>query len=336
MQYRKLGMSGIEASVVGMGTWVTGGGAIWGEDPDDSESIRAIHTAIDNGVNLIDTAPAYGFGRSEEVIGKAVKDRRDKAVIATKCGLWWDDDRGSWFMFYEGKDVYRSIRPDTIRIEIDRSLKRLQTDYIDLYQTHWPAMEPDRTPIADTMECLMDLKKQGKIRAIGCSNVSLEELKENCEQGDLSSDQLRYSMICRDPEKDILPFCEKNNIATLTYMSLEQGLLTGKIGMDRDFGEDEFRSNPDWNPWFAKSNRARILDLLKGWNDLKDKYNCSLAQLVIAWTAVQPGVTHVLSGARKPRQIEENAAASEMKIEDADLKRIRDDVEALGEPAPVE
>jgi methylglyoxal reductase len=332
MQYKKLGKSGIEASVVGLGTWVTGGGVVWGADPNDAESIRAIHASIDLGINLIDTAPAYGFGRSEEVLGKAVAGRRDKVVLATKCGLWWDDARGSFFTEFDGKSLYRSLRPDTIRIEVENSLRRLGTDRIDLYQTHWPSMDPDKTPIADTMACLMKLKEQGKIRAIGVSNVSMEELAENAKSGDLSSDQFRYSILHRAPEKDILPWCAKHGVATLTYMSLEQGLLTGKVGMDRVFDKGEWRSNETWNPWFKLENRPRILNMLEGWKDLTAKQGCTVAQLVIAWTLAQPGVTHVLCGARTMAQAVDNAKAGSLNVPQADLDRMRRDVEGLGEP----
>ena len=333
MKYQTLGNTGLEASVIGLGTWVTGGGSVWGTDPNDTESIKAIHVSLDNGVNLIDTAPAYGFGRSEEVIGKALEGRRDKAVIATKCGLWWQDDRGSFFVDnFDGKTLYRSLRPDTIRIEIEDSLRRLKTDYIDLYQTHWPAIEPDKTPIAETMACLNSLKDQGKIRAIGVSNVSVEQLQAYQQHATIASNQFRYSMLFRAPEEDMLPYCKAHDIATLTYMSLEQGLLTGKVGMDREFGQGEWRSNEDWNPWFKKINRPRILDMLSSWSDLTDKYRCSLAQLVIAWTAVQPGVTHVLCGARTADQALANAQASEIVLEAEDAKRMRNAVEALKEP----
>jgi methylglyoxal reductase len=333
MNYKPLGNSGISASVVGLGAWVLGGGQIWGQDTDDAESIQTIQKAIDLGINLIDTAPAYGFGRSELVIGKAIKGRRDKVVIATKGGLWWEDTRGSLFAVFDGKRVHRSLRPDTLRIEVENSLKRLGVDCIDLYQTHWPSAPPDFTPIADTMAALLACKDQGKIRALGVSNVSVAELQENIRCGQVVSDQFRYSMLNRNAEKDILPFCAQNNVATLTYMSLEQGLLTGKIGMDRVFKTGEFRANESWNPWLLPVNRRRVLDLLARWKELMDKYSCTLAQLVIAWTAAQSGVTHVLAGGRNIGQVTENAKAGELTLAPADIKRIREDVIALGEPA---
>ncbi len=300
---------------------------------DDQESINAIHAALDRGVNFIDTAPAYGWGHSEEVVAKAIQGRRDKLVLATKCGIWWEDARGSFHYHLDGKDTYNSQRPDTIAIEVENSLRRLNTDCIDLYQMHWPSKEPDYTPVEDTMACLMKLRDEGKIRAIGVSNLTLDQLKEHCEKGDVVSDQFRYSMLWRDAEADILPYCAKHNLATLTYMSLEQGLLTGKVGMDREFAEGEFRSNQDWNPWFKLENRKQVLDMLAGWADLTEKYTCTLAQLVIAWTAAQPGVTHVLCGTRTVAQGEQNAAAGELELEAADIARIRDDALALGDPA---
>ena len=333
MKQRPLGQSGLSASIVGLGAWVLGGGALWGADTDDSESIRTIQAALDLGINLIDTAPAYGWGRSERVVGQALKGRRGQAILATKCGLWWDDTRGSFFAELAGKKMHRSLRPDTLAIEIENSLRRLQVDCIDLYQTHWPSMPPDATPIADTMAVLLKLKQEGKIRAIGVSNVSLDELKENVRCGGVVSDQFRYSMLHREAEQDILPHCAANNLATLTYMSLEQGLLTGKIGMDRVFQPGEFRNNTHWNDWLIPVNRRRVLDLLAGWKDLTDQYACTMAQLVLAWTAAQPGVTHVLAGGRNPAQIAENARASELTLSPADLARMRKDVIDLGQPA---
>lgn len=323
----------MNGSVVALGAWVLGGGQPWGADPDDRESVRVVQAALDLGINLIDTAPAYGWGRSERVVGQALRGRREQAIVATKCGLWTDDNRGSFFAELDGRRMHRSLRPDTIQIEIERSLANLGIDCIDLYQTHWPSVPPDQTPIADTMACLLKLRDQGKIRAIGVCNVGVAELEEHLSCGTIVSDQFRYSMLCRQPEADILPTCEANGLATLTYMSLEQGLLTGKVGMEREFDPNEFRSNEAWNPWFNLANRRRVLDLLAGWKDLTEKYASTLAQLTLAWTAAQKGVTHVLAGARTEAQLRENAKAGELTIDPADLDRMRRDVVRLGEPA---
>lgn len=335
MKYKPLGNSNLNASIIGLGTWVTGGGAVWGNDPDDRESVRAIHAAMDHGINLIDTTPAYGWGRSEEVVGKAIAGRRDKVIVATKCGLWTDDERGSFFIEMDGKVMRRSLRPDTIEIEIERSLQRLGIDCIDLYQTHWPSVPPDFTPVADTMACLMKLREQGKIREIGVCNVSVPELESYLAAGKIVSDQFRYSMLARQPEQDVLPFCANKGLATLTYMSLEHGLLTGKIGMDRVFAEKEFRSNADWNPWFMGQNRQRVLDLLSGWAPLARQSHCTMAQLVLAWTLAQPGVTHTLVGCRTEAHAHENARAGTLTLSDESLAKLNADLAKMGSPSRV-
>ena len=328
MRYRPLGTSGIDASVIGLGTAAIRAGAAAAD-----EFARAIRAAIDHGVTLIDTAPSYGWGHSEEVVGKAIEGRRDQVVIATKCGVWWEDERGSYNGIKDGKANRVSLRPDTIAIEVENSLRRLGVDTIDLLQCHKPAIPPEETPIHETMGCLMDLKHQGKIRAIGVSNVSLQQLDAYREAGDLASDQFRYSMISRDREADILPYCAEHNIATLTYWSLEQGLLTGKVGLDRVFREDDFRNNAgEWLPWFKLENRQRLLDMFAGWSDLTDKYDCTIAQLTIAWTAAQHGATHVLCGIRTVEQGIQNAGAGALELEANEIQRLRDDLIALGDP----
>lgn len=329
MQFRPLGKSGINASIVALGTWVTGGGTVWSQDTDDAESIRTIQAALDAGINFIDTAPAYGFGRSEEVIGKAIKGRRDKVVVATKCGLLFNGEPGVDHFFLDGHMLRRNLHPESIRKELEGSLRRLGTDHVDLYQTHWPSIEPDKTPIADQMACLMQLKDQGKIRAIGVCNVSLEELRENAARGDVASCQMRYSLLWRDIEKDVLPYCQRQNIAVLAYQPLEQGLLTGKVTMDRKFNKDDIRSHEGWNPWFKPENRQRVLELLDGWKSLAAQYKCTPVQLVIAATAMQPGITHVLCGARRPEQASENAAAGSLVLEPQDFRRMQDESKAV-------
>ena len=332
MRQKPLGTSGIEASVVGLGTAAIGGGGA-SAALDYGDYVKAIQAAIDRGVTLIDTAPSYGWGHSEEVVGEAIKGRRDRVVVATKCGVWWEDERGSYNGVKDGKVNYVSLRPDTITIEVENSLRRLGVDTIDLLQCHKPAMPPEDTPIPETMGCLMDLMAQGKIRAIGVSNVSLEQLKAYREAGDLASDQFRYSMILRDREADILPYCAENNIATLAYWSLEQGLLTGKVGLDRVFRDGDFRNTADaWLPWFKRENRQRLLDMFAGWADLTEKYDSTIAQLTIAWTASQPGATHVLCGIRSVEQGIENAGAGALELDANEVQRMRDDLVALGDP----
>jgi aryl-alcohol dehydrogenase-like predicted oxidoreductase len=180
----------------------------------------------------------------------------------------------------------------------------------------------------------MDLKDQGKIRAIGVSNVSLDQLEQHDKAGDLSSDQFRYSMLTRESEEDILPYCADHNIATLTYMSLEAGLLTGKAGLDRIYAENDWRRNAGKSglPWFTMENRQRLQDMFTGWAELTEKHDCSIGQLTIAWTAAQPGSTHVLCGARTVEQVIENADAASIELVAEEVQRIRSDVINLGDP----
>lgn len=325
MQMRPLGASGIEASVVGIGTWVMGGW-MWG-GADEGESIGALHAAIDSGINLIDTAPIYGFGHSESVVGKAIVDRRDKVVLATKCGMVINAPGG--------RSVGRSTaagpseaghleikiwnNPESIRQEVELSLKRLQTDYIDLYQTHW---QEEETPIEDTMGVLMELKEEGKIRAIGVCNASPEVMDRYAAVGQLDSDQEQYSMIHRKMEgdgesADQLGYCDGKGMAVLGYSSLVLGLLTGKVGPDRVFGESDLRSK---QKRFRRANRQKVAGLLGRFEPVAEKHGCTMAQLVIAWTVSQRGLTHALVGARTAEQAMENAAAGGIGLDAGDLE----------------
>lgn len=325
---RTIGNTDIKTSVIGLGTWAIGGGLWWGAT-DDAESIRTIHAAIDAGITLIDTAPLYGFGRSEIITGKAIKGRRDKLIVSTKCGLWWNDARGSLFFELEGKKVNRSLRPDTLRLEIEQSLKRLGIDCIDIYHTHWQAMPPENTPVAETMECLLKLKAEGKIRSIAVSNADCAQMDKYRRAGSICANQPRYSILDRAIETDLVPYCLKHAIGILVYSPLEQGLLAGKIGADKIFAESEYRNKI---AWFRPENRRRVLDMLAGWKKLAKDYDCTMAQLVLAWTISQPGITAALCGARHPAQIRETAKAGEISLSDADMQRMRKDAEALGTP----
>ena len=320
MKYRSLGKSGIEASVVGLGAWAVGGW-MWG-GADEAESIRAIHAGIDAGVNLIDTAPVYGFGLSEEVVGKAIRDRRDKVVLATKCGLAWHEERGEFFFASDEKHpadegqikVYRCLAPDTIRREVEWSLKRLGTDRIDLLQTHW---QDSTTPVADTMHTLMELKKEGKIRAIGCSNATREQMEEYRAAGQLDVDQELFSMLDRKHERENLPYCAKHKIAFFAYSPLAQGLLTGKIGPDRTFQDGDQRRE---KPRFSAENRLKIQRLLDLFRPIAAGHGISVGQLAVAWTVSQKGCTHALVGARTARQAIENAKAGAVELTTEDLQ----------------
>lgn len=324
MRTRPLGQSGIEASVVGLGAWAIGGW-MWG-GADDRQSIAAIHRAIDLGMNLIDTAPMYGYGRSEEVIGRAIKDRRDKVVLATKCGLIKDREEGQFFFYADDYNItpgpgpykiYRCLRPESIRQEIEESLRRLQTDYIDLYQTHWPDAT---TPVEDTMACLLKLKEEGKIRAIGTSNITVDLLERYRQLGPVDSTQEKFSMLDQEIiQSGLVDYCRQNNIAILAYSPLAQGLLTGKVSPDREFPEGDQRRS---KPRFSKENRVKIQAMLAELKPFADKYGISLSQLVIAWTIAQPGITHALCGARTPEQVEENARAGDVALNPADVEAI--------------
>ncbi len=322
MRMRKLGGSDIEASVVALGTWAFGGW-MWG-GTDKKASINALHAALDAGINFIDTAPVYGFGLSEEIVGAALEGRRDDAVLATKCGMVANTREGR-FKFNSTAagysenghiGIYINLSPGSIRTEVEGSLRRLNTDYIDLYQTHW---QEDTTPVAETMATLLDLKKEGKIRAIGASNATSAQMQDYLRSGSLDSDQERYSMLERGIEEDQLPFCEKNNISVLAYSPLDNGLLTGKIGPEREFGEGDIRKD---NPRFGPDNLRGVAAMIEAFAPVIEAHGITPAQLAVAWTLHRPGLTHALCGARNPAQAIENAGAGDVVLDDNELALI--------------
>lgn len=314
MLTREIGASGIAASAIGLGTWAIGGW-MWG-GTDEDRSIAAIQASVDAGVSLIDTAPAYGQGVAEEIVGKALKGRRDKVVLATKCGLVWHTQKGNHFFDYDGKPVHRYLGKDEIIYEVEQSLTRLGTDYIDHYITHW---QDPTTPITETMEALEALKQQGKIRSIGASNTSIDDVKAYVAAGQLDAIQEEYSMVKRDIEDGLIPICRGNGVSVLSYSSLALGLLTGKIGPDRVFEGDDQRKD---NPRFSLANRRKVADLMEKITPIADAHNATLAQTVIAWTLQQPGITFSLCGARDAGQAVENAKAGHLRLTPEDIKEI--------------
>lgn len=317
MQTRELGRSGIQASVVAFGAWAIGGWK-WG-GTDANAAIKAIQVGIDNGINFIDTAAVYGFGLSEELVGKAIEPyARDSVIVATKCGLRWDIESPTLHAESDGKRIYRTLEPDSIVWEVEQSLSRLNTDYIDLYQTHWPN---DHAPAEAVLETLSTLKQQGKIRAIGFCNAPIEHIQYGAESQLLDVDQERYSLLDRQREEDNLPLCHKENIAFLAYSPMAQGLLTDNLGKPRTFNAGDLRID---NPRFSEENISAIVKIMAPVKDLAAQRKVSLEQLVLAWTLRQPGLTHVLAGARTPEQASSNAVAGSLQLDTQELKLISD------------
>jgi len=325
MEYQKLGTSELQVSTVGLGCWAIGGW--WWGGTDVQQSIAAIHKALDLGMTFIDTAPAYGWGLAEEIVGKALDGRRDEAIVATKCGLTWDRECGEFFFESEGKRVFKCLRKDSILREVEQSLRRLRTDYIDLYQCHWP--DPS-TPLEETMDALTRLVREGKIRAIGVSNFTVPMHEECLRYGPLHSSQPRYNLMDRRIEKDLLPFCRAHDVGVVVYSPLEQGILTGKVTLNRRFQPGDYRST---QPWFQEKNLQRVVHKLdKAPRLVSEKYGKSLTQMAIAWVLQQEGITSAIVGARNPEQVVENAGGAGWQMSTEDAEQVEAVMLQLGEP----
>ena len=328
MEARQLGKSVVAVPPVIFGAWAVGGW-FWG-GTDDGLALDAIRASLDEGVTCIDTAPAYGFGHSEEIVGKAIRGRRHEVVVATKCGLRWDSTDGDFFFedTFNGRQyrIHRNLRKASIVEECERSLRRLGIETIDLYQCHWP---DKTTPLDETMGALVGLQRQGKIRAIGVSNFTVDMIRQCQLHGIVASDQPEYSLLKRDIEGDVLPFCRAQGVGVIAYKPILQGLLSGKVTMDRSFPEGDYRVR---NPWFSPANRARVLAALDSLKPLAAAHSATLSQLVINWTAGEPGVTAAIVGARNPAQARENAAAVRFRLKDDERALVRGTFEKLGTP----
>ncbi|WP_421764148.1 aldo/keto reductase [Ekhidna sp.] len=323
MKKVQLGKSDIHISQIVFGAWAIGGQA-WGGN-DDKDAIEAIKKSHDLGITSIDTAPVYGFGHSESLVGKAIKEiGRDKLEILTKFGFNWKTEKGEYqFPTSDGGKTYAYAGRDGIMQEVEDSLKRLGTDYIDLYQIHRPDAT---TPIEETMEVLKELQQQGKVRAIGMSNHTVEMMNRAGEVIDLASTQSPYSMVYRKIEKDIVPFCVEEKVGILAYSPLQRGLLTGKITSDYEFNGDDHRAD---NKFFKEPNRSRTNEFLKKIKPIAEKRDVTLAQLVINWTVQRPGISAALVGARNEKQASENAKSLSFQLTDEELGKINSALEQV-------
>ena len=308
MEYTKLTGLQSDVSRIGLGTWAIGGMG-WG-GADDQEALRTIRSALAQGINLIDTAPVYGFGRSEELVGRAVAQygNREKVIIATKVGLEW-----------RGGEIFRNCTRARIMSEIDDSLRRLQSDYIDIYQVHWP--DP-LVPMEETATAMQQLHQQGKIRAIGVSNYSPEQMNAFQRAAPLHTAQPPYNLFERDVEKDVLPYCGAHGLSTLTYGALCRGLLSGRMKPDTEFPGDDIR-NVD--PKFRPPRYAQYLEAVETLDHFaRENYGKRVLELAVRWTLDQPSVTAALWGARYPHQLAPLGEISGWKLNGAALATIYD------------
>lgn len=313
MRYTMLGKTELKVSQATIGTWAIGG-AGWG-DVNKKESMEAIETIIERGVNLIDTAPFYGLGESEKIVGEVIRDKRDDIVLLTKAGTGWDE-KGVPFK----RSDYKSILKDC-----EESLQRLKTDYIDLYLIHWP---DEVTPIEEMMDAMNKLKQDGKIRFIGASNFSKEEVLESEKYVSFDVLQHPYSMVAQD-FRELLTWAHKNNIGTMSYGSLGAGILTGSIREMPKFSEDDMRLN--FYDYFKEPKFSKVMQLVKRLDVYAEKYNVPVSQVTINWNTQSGFLDTILMGVRNKKEAEENCAAFEWKLEQEDVESITKDIqETLG------
>jgi aryl-alcohol dehydrogenase-like predicted oxidoreductase len=313
MQFRRLGRDGPEVSVVGVGAWAIGGPWQFGWGPqDDDESIAALHRAFDSGVNWVDTAAVYGLGHSEEVVGQVVRELGDGVLVFTKCGR-------PWYGRKNDEPTY-DLRPETIRFELEQSLKRFGTDHVDLYQFHWPDRETG-TPVEDSWATMAELVAEGKVRWAGVSNFDVE-LLERCERvRHVDSLQPPFSLIDRRAAADVLPWCAANGTGVICYSPLQSGLLTGSFDPDRvrDLPEDDWRrSNANFRSPALEAN----LELARRLEPVAERHGVPVAGVAIAWVLANPGVTGAIVGARRPTQVDGWLPAGNLRLTSDDLAEI--------------
>lgn len=327
MEYRKLAHTDLSLSVITFGSWAAGGW-MWGK-ADHNAAVEAIKASYELGVTSIDTAPIYGQGESEKVVGEAIKGiPRDKVQILTKYGMRWDLAKGDYAFKSknnQGKDIdiYKYAGKESVIRECEDSLRRLGTDYIDLYQIHWP---DSTTPLSETFEAVEKLIQQGKVRYAGVCNYDAALMEDAGKVIDLVSDQIPYSMVNRGTDRETIPYCMRNEKAVIVYSPLERGLLTGKMKPGYAFAEGDHRKN---NPFFTDDSIERTNAFLDKLKPLADEKGATLAQLVIRWTVNHPGVTIALVGARNPAQAMQNAKAADIVLSPDEMEFINQQIELM-------
>lgn len=313
MEYRKFGNTDLQTSVLGFGLWPIGGVQTHGYGSvDDTEAIAAIRRAMDVGVTLFDTAPAYGNGRGEQILAEALGAHRHQAVIVSKCGVPWSEEKRTWVRNSSYEEIVSSA---------ENSLRALQTDYIDLLLIHWP--DPD-TPFDVPMRAFADLLDAGKVRYVGVSNFSSEQIEECLKHGSLAAQQIGYNLFDRRMEPTMLPFCREKGIGVMAYGSLAHGLLTGAFSADTKFSESDWRArgNLFGLPLLVPGNFEKNLAVVERLKGMAQRAGKSVAQLAVAWVVQNPAITVALTGARRPAEIEENAQAVEWKLTEAEVAEI--------------
>ncbi len=322
MELKPLGNSDLEITPVGLGAWAMGGDGVFGWGPqEDKESIAAIHRSVEQGINWIDTAPIYGMGHSEEIVARALKemDSSQRPLVFTKCSIVWDDE----------KNPIHSLKADSVRQEIEDSLRRLDADVLDLVQVHrpsWPIGAPD-PDLEEGWTALAEQKEAGKIRHIAVSNFDVGQMERAQAIAPITSLQPPYSMLMRQIEDDILPFCLENNIGVLPYSTMQNGLLTGSWTRKRY----EALPHTDWrmqfkSPPFQEPLFSQILELVEGLRKIGDAHGRSPAEVAVAWTLHHPAVTGSIVGARSADQVDGFIGAIDFRLSDEEYARIGEDL----------
>lgn len=317
MELVQLGKSTLKVTPIAFGAWAVGGW-MWG-GAEEKQSLRAIRGAYDHGMTTIDTAPVYGFGRSEELIAKALQGvSRDKYQILTKFGMNWETEQGDYFFDTtdnNGKPIrmFKYSSKEKVRKECEESLRRLRTDYIDLLQIHWP---DTTTPIAESLGEVARLIEEGKVRDVGVCNYSAAQVREALQTVNVVSNQVPYSMVNREIEKEVVPQALEASIGILPYSPLQRGLLSGKISRDYKFSEGDTRSG---NRFYQPENIDAVNNMLHKFKSIAQKHNATLSQLVLNWTTRQPAIACVLAGARDEHQVKQNIESLSFTLSDEDL-----------------